>query len=226
MLAIAAALLAGAIGAACGFDGAGLATTADGTGPGLDEAGPKSDSSSAPDGALTDGPLVVNEGGTSVQLDDDAGIPAEVDAGSDGGDGGTVEACPIDQFRCAATGLCVAACGACVGARLGCATTKTCVNDCTTCANLTFGCVACGGTFRTTISRSVCQKDITGCYGNGRSHCSCTNQGGCYTANQVCATTNPFFGYDCYACGESGTDTLRCYGGSNRTCDAPINKCE
>lgn len=218
--------LAGVV-VACGFDGAGLSTTENGTSPG--EAGPKLDSSSVTDGGpLTDGPLLVNEGGTSVQLDDDAGIPEESDSGDSGdaGDGGsTADPCPVDQFRCAATNLCVAACGACPGARLGCATTKTCVNDCTACANLTFGCVACGGTFRTTISRSVCQKDVTGCYGNGRSHCSCTNLNGCYTANQVCATTNAFLGYDCFACGESGTAGLSCVGG-NRTCNGPTNKCQ
>lgn len=206
------------VAAACGFEGSGsmpAAAGVDETGTGETGAGPAADGDA--DGGI-DGAPFFDEGGTIVLLDS-ATLPAEeVDAGDSG-------ACPVDSYRCAATGACVTVCGGCPGASLRCAASGTCVDACTGCAGRTFECWACSSSNDAVLAKITCEPSPDTCYGAGFARCDCARLGGCYGSEQICLG-NSFVGYACRGCGEPETNGRRCVGsGPTRRCNTGTRTC-
>lgn len=168
-----------------------------------------SDPSGGADSSTSTGPSLREAGDRDVDED------AEVTLG-DGGDGAAVDANVDDgsTFRCGTVD--VPSCLTCEAGIYACAGDKTCVADCKTCDASPVQCVACtgGGVL---IAAAVCEPlaDAGACTAPPLAHCACDAATDCPGARQVCKSAG------CAACGEDGTDGLKCKGPpSNKACDS------
>lgn len=144
----------------------------------------------------------------------DGDVPVD-DAGDAAGDASDLDATgDSSTFRCGTVG--VPTCLACEAGIYACAADKTCVADCKTCDASPVQCVACTGG-AVIVAAAVCENiaDAGACTAPPLARCLCDAATDCPGARQVCKQSG------CAACGEQGTDTLKCKGPPlNKACDS------